>query len=174
VKKTREQPAQQAAAGQALRDFRNEQYATRARVSPDELLRAAQERGITITWESLRDIVDIRRGEAWITLTFITDFLSAYAATRHPKNVLDPWASIGSTLIRIVKDCQIPAATGISPLVTDIEVARIMTGDAPIEWAQGTPTAVLGTLGEYDLVVSSPPLGLSERVEPSLTSLVCA
>jgi len=98
-----------------------------------------------------------------VTPTFITDFLTAYAAEVHPKNALDPWAGVGSTLIPIVAGCSVPSATGITPLETEVEAARTMAGETPIEWVHAKATDALSSLGDFDLIVSSPPWGLPDQ-----------
>jgi hypothetical protein len=163
MKKKLPQPSR-AANATTLHDVFNDAYAnTAGPINIATILQIAKNQGIPITWRELQGLANLRRTGALVTPSFMTDFLIAYVATRQIKNALDPWAGIGSTLIPVVTACNISTATGISPSETDIEVARVMAGEAPIEWLHAKPTDALASLGEFDLVATYPPWGLPNQ-----------
>jgi hypothetical protein len=124
------------------------------------ILQKAVDRGISVTWGMLHQAGDFRRGGAIVTPSFIADFVAAYAAELKPKSILDAWAGIGSILIPVVTIAKVPTATGITQVTKELDVARLMSGDAKINWVNARPTDVLPTVGEFDIVVSSPPWGM--------------
>src|ERR1019366_2777665 len=46
---------------------------------------------------------------------------------------------------------------------TDIAVARVMAEGSRIEWVHAGPSEAMASLGEFDLIVSSPPWGLPNQ-----------
>ena len=60
----------------------------------------------------------------------------------------------------VVAKCNESKGTGIVPSDEEAAVARVIAAEKPIDWLQAYPQEILKSLGEYDLVVSSPPWGL--------------
>jgi hypothetical protein len=129
------------------------------------IVKAAKEQDVTVGWQELRKLVESsQRGAISITPRFITEFMAGLAAELRPKSVLDPNAGVGSTLIPVVSGTGIPSATGISRSASDIEIARLMGGHTPINWILAPTSTGLQSLGEYDLIISCPPLGLLSQM----------
>lgn len=125
-------------------------------------IKTAQERGISVTWDDLRNNWELRRNGATIMPSFVTTFLTTYATKQQPTTILDPWAGLGSLLIPIVAATKAKTATGITPSSMELAVATAMTGDAPISWVQAQPDQ-WPALESVDLIVSSPPIGLTAK-----------
>src|SRR4051812_41375758 len=76
------------------------------------IITTAHERGITVTWDDLRDQWALRRGGGMVMPGFVTAFMAAYAVKRKPKSVLDGWSGLGSVLIPVVEAVMPDSATG--------------------------------------------------------------
>jgi hypothetical protein len=148
-------------AARRLIDVANELRHTGKRADLAELLAAAHDKQVRVTWQDIYALNSWPgRGDVVVIPPFISEFLSAYATDRKPKSILDPWAGIGSLLLPIVEKNTIPIAKGISPIQAALEVAQRMDEHSAVEWMHASGDAVLAALGTFDLVVSSPPLGL--------------
>jgi hypothetical protein len=124
----------------------------------ETLLRAGN---IPITWQDLYNFtIRFGHGEPVVIPPYVTDFISAYISDKKPQSILDPWAGVGSLLLPVVERNAIPKSTGISPLQTEFEVARLMDKRSLVEWIKASPRTALDELGTFDLIVSSPPVGL--------------
>ena len=148
---------------QRLWELVDREFRGTGRYRLNEVLQAAQDNGINVAWEDLRRIASLWRGGPVITPNFVTDFVSDYSAELKAKTALDPWASIGSTLIPVVKNCNILEATGIIVSDEELAVAKLMSDDLPVKWISGQPRSALSSLGSFDLIVSSPPFGLQSQ-----------
>ena len=127
-------------------------------------MQTARANGINVTWDDLRRISGCWRGRLGIiTPKFISNFISSYSLERKPRTVLDPWASTGSLLIPIVRNCDILDATGITLNVEEVEVAKLMSDDLPVRWISAQSRLALPSLGSFDLIVSLPPFGLQSQ-----------
>jgi hypothetical protein len=129
----------------------------------EALIRAAK---IPITWQDLYNFnFRFGHGEPVVIPSYVTDFVSAYIGDKKPQSVLDPWAGVGSLLLPIVEKNSIPKSKGISPVQAALAVARLMDKRSLVEWTQASPKTALGEVGTFDLIISSPPLGLRPVIE---------
>jgi hypothetical protein len=133
MKKTTKPTAQSPSRPPTWLDMINEERLSNRYSDLPTIVQTALDRGIIVTWDMLRETSYFRRGGAVVTPTFITNFIAAYAAELKPESVLDPWAGLGSTLIPIVTIAKISRATGITPVTQELEVARLMSGEAKRE-----------------------------------------
>ncbi|MDA2923308.1 N-6 DNA methylase [Acidobacteria bacterium AH-259-L09] len=136
-----------------------------------ELITEAREKGIQFKWNDLY-LLNTKMGRrgALIVPPYVTEFISAYVDAKKPQSVLDPWAGIGSLLQPVVDKNAIPEATGISPMEADIKVAKLMDVRSSVEWILKKPEESLKEVNKFDLVVSSPPIGLPPTAETFDTS----
>jgi hypothetical protein len=136
------------------------------RLSLEVLVQSARKEKIPATWQDLYAFsIRLGRGEPIVIPPYVTDFISAYITDKTPHSILDPCAGIGSLLLPIVEKNALPKAKGISPVQPAFEVARSMDVRSLVEWTNASPTEVLDALGTFDLIVSSPPLGLRSVTE---------
>ena len=89
--------------------------------------------------------------------------ISALLDGHHGRVICDPWAGIGTLLALAQEATKADEAIAIVPNDDDFQLGRALMGSA--RWELGDPLDVLQTLpGEFDAVVSIPPIGLkSER-----------
>jgi hypothetical protein len=128
----------------------------RSRLSLSAIVETAVERGIPVTWESLREIARYAPHElTTITPSFVAEFIGTYAGQRSPRTILDPLAGVGSTLGPVLAHCRNAKGTGITPEAGELSAARFAAADLPIEWIHADPDDVLSSLGVYDVVTSS-------------------
>ena len=82
MNKAKEQPAKQPATAATLREVLNDVIANSAtRINLAAILQTTKSQGIPITWREVEEVANLRRGDALVTPSFITDFLVAYGRT---------------------------------------------------------------------------------------------
>lgn len=136
-------------------------------VTQDELVVAAKLRGMFVTWQDIYSLANhsrLRATGSFVIPPFVTDFLGAYAKEIRAQNILDPFAGVGSLLLPIMDNANISQAVGIVPNTQEIKLAKAMAS-RPVEWLNEDPALALQTLGQFDLVVSSPPWGVTAKTE---------
>ncbi len=131
------------------------------RLNLEVLVEAARKEKIPATWQDLQALsIRLGRGEYVVIPPYVTDFISAYVTDRRPQSILDPCVAIGSLLLPVAEAGQIPKAVGIEPNTHAVRLAQAMSTLGAVEWLNEEPGAALDKLGTFDLIVSSPPLGL--------------
>jgi hypothetical protein len=126
-----------------------------------DVITAAKREGHSVSWEDLSGFnVRFDRFSPLLTPTFIVRFLRSYFKEKTPKSILDPFVGVGSLLLPLVTDLKPSIATGIVRSDEEESVARAMNEGSGAKLLKGSPDALLDTLGLFDLIVSSPPLGL--------------
>lgn len=109
-------------------------------------------------------IADDRSGPEIADPIFVADFMVALAGDRSDLRVLDPWAGLGLTLRDFDDAGRLQQGVGIEINTEVHELAAELLPSPRIEWLLGDAGQLLDTdIGQFDLVVGSPPLGLPPR-----------
>jgi hypothetical protein len=164
---TKQTPQEEAAQiRQQIRKLVDDIRRSKGSFDPVAFAHAVMERGIG--WEGvfsgLSYSLSREFGEVWVP-PYISHFIVAYMNGRKVGRVLDPYARLGFLLIPIVRSCEVREAVGIVRAENEFEAARLISAQLPINWKRGEWQALIDQLGQFDLVVSSPPFGLPAVTE---------
>ncbi len=141
------------------------------RFSLAALVANAKEQSIPVSWQDLislgaRDV----RHRIPILPSYIARFISTYVSKSTFRRIIDPWAGAGSLLIPIAQENSTSEATGIVHTPEELVIARKMSAGMAINWMPGHEELAFTDLGTFDLLVSSPPLGLPSVKETLKTT----
>jgi hypothetical protein len=133
-------------------------------LSPQLIIEAAKRAGKTLGTDfTVGQFVDAvwKFGRGYIEGVFprhIVEFICRYITDACPKSILDPWAKFGVLLIPLATVTSAAKAVGITPNVTDLEIAKALDTRETISWILGDPLQQVDSIKEsFDLVASFPP-----------------
>lgn len=164
---TKQTPQEEAARAQhQIWTLADEIRRSKGHLDPAALATAAIKKGMQ--WEDIfsafSHAFSKSFGELWVP-PYISKFIAAYLKGKQIRRALDLHAGLGSLLSPVVRACGIEEGVGIVRTEDELKMARAMSWGLPITWVQGDPQRVLGEHGQFDLVVSSPSLGLPPTSE---------
>jgi hypothetical protein len=136
------------------------------RLDPLALLRAGVDRGLGASWPDISRIAQSTRETAeLVDPAVVANLLLALTSDEPPKRVLDPWAGLGITLAALESQGRVASGLAIEINEGVHKLAQELWPASEIERRQGDAAEILADLaGEFDLVVGSPPPGLSTVV----------
>lgn len=129
-----------------------------------EIVRRAVAAGLIDDWRDLSSLLSgDRTSPDIVDPTFVSDTIVALVSDGHPLRVLDPWAGLGLTLRALDEVGQVSHGVGIEINASVEQLASEVFPSPRLEWMLGDASRLLpGLVGQFDLVVGSPPLGLPQ------------
>ena len=125
-----------------------------------EIIRTAFERGLIGDWRTMAALSTVDEPEI-VDPRVVAEFALAFTAGGPPLRILDPWAGLGVTLAALDADGRLKAGLAIEINSAVCELASQLQKSDRVEWRQGDAADVLdGPIGEFDLIVGSPPMSL--------------
>jgi len=156
---------------QDLVRFAEKVWSRGGRASLLSILKAAKAEGISINMDAARPLIDMERKRGtFFCPEFIPRFIAGYLKDSAPRSILDAWAGTGVMLAPLVRTLEPSVAVGLSGVVEEQEIARLLYDGPAIEWVTGDPLSLLGEIDRlFDVVVACPPWGMRRA---SLTIVV--
>lgn len=131
------------------------------------LLRTAASRGHVTDWQALASLSRLDENEI-VDPIVVAEFAVAFTADRSPMDVLDPWAGLGVSLRALADAGLVRSGLAIEINAGVYELTTDLLPMASVTWQLGDAATLLaGPIGDFDLVVGSPPIGLPRADLPA-------
>lgn len=129
------------------------------------LLSEAVDRGLHLPWRDVSAFAQTGGATADIVdPAIVADFLIAFTSQEGPRRTLDPWAGLGITLAALAEHGRITHGLAIEINASLSNLASRLWPDAQVRWETADAAVGLaGDIGEFDLIVGSPPIGLARH-----------
>lgn len=146
---------------QGLKNLVDEMISEGIRLDLLSVLRRAKDQGIMIDMDEVRWFLDrVDRLGTFLCPEFIPIFIASYLKESAPKSILDTWAGTGGILAPLVRILEPSVAVGLSRVMEEQEIARLLHDDMPIDWRLGEPLLLLDDIDvRFDVVVGCLPWG---------------